>query len=408
MTHSLKSIFQDLGSDLKVDARLIQQIHKFERGFVLGTPEHVEFFGGTTMGVHKMRFRTADRETWFEEVLRMDEMLVADAVTELPTIKEEWVRASDTMNLATSYLIYLLQTDTRYNQRERKEAAIQAAQVLLYKFLGSLMAHFYPYTADEATMNATYEALSKKFALKKAGSWAVLLRERAEELVSPRSVHRRVFERFDDDEAVIRMINDTQSRMRKIVKTMTAVFYEMRAKGARIESETNVLDINGETVLLDKTSRYNAYIRYIHQILDDRNSFVKKELLKVITDMMHTVPPKVLEDTLTWMSVNHRGKEGELIDKLSSETLIYAFDLIATNRTTLGGRNGLTPLLTRLRSLYMASRMADTTLLECKDLAEEIVTKAVSIRSTSTIASVRTSIQLYLVLRAMAMQHYQR
>lgn len=403
---SLKTIFQSQ-ADLKVDARLAKAIHDFERGFVNYNEEHIAFFGGHTMGVHKMRFRATDREKWFEDVLQIDEVLVEEAVLKLPTIKAEWVRASDTMNLSCAYLIYLVRNDTRMSQHARTETSIQIAQIMLYKFLGSLMAHYYPYTADEATMNAAYESLSKKFVLKKAGSWGKLLRERAEELVSNCSVHRRVFEKFDDDEAVIRMINDTQSRLRKIVKTMTAVFYEIRAKGVKIENERSVLDIDGETVLLDKTKRYNTYIRYVHEVLDDRNSFVRKELVKVITDMMHTMPPRTFEEALSWMSDNHRSKEADRIDKLVDETLIFAFDLISTNRSTLGAKNGLVPLLTRLRALYMASRMADATLLECKELAETIVTRATTTRSSSTIASVRTGIQLYVVLRAMAMNYYQ-
>lgn len=403
---SLKSIFEEQ-VNLQVTPRLVKAIHDFERGFANYDEDHIAFFGGHTMGVHKMRFRVTDRENWFTDVMQMDDVVLDDAIEDLPTIKAEWARASDSMNLSSAYLIHFIRNSHLLTQAQRQEACVQVAQVMMYKFLGSLMAHYYPYATSEETMNAMYAALSKKYVLKRAGSWGKLLRERAEELVSVSSVHRRVFDKFDDDEAVVRMVNDTQARLRQIVKSMTEVFYEVRSRGVKIGTERNVLDIDGETVLLDKSKRYTTYIRYLHDVIGDRNSFVRQELVKVITDIMHTMPPRMFNETLAWMSSNHQTPAGKDVAKLIDETLIFAFDLMATNRATLGKQKGLSPLLTRLRSLYMASLMADKNLLECKAMAESIVVKATGSKSNSTVASVRTGIQLYVVLRSMAMNYYQ-
>lgn len=405
--NTLKSVFQTLMSDLKVDKSLLKAIHDFERGFVNYDEEHIAFFGGHTMGVHKMRFRVSDRENWFANVLQTDEMVLEEAVLALPSINSEWARASDTMNLACAWLIHYLKSDRSMPVKDREEACVQVALVMMYKFLGSLMAHYYPYTADEEVMNAMYASLSKKYALKQAGSWGVLLRQRAEELVGPTSVHRRVFEKFDSDDSVVKLVNDVQGRLRQIVKAMTEEFYRMRSTGGRISAESDVLDINGEAVLLDRSKRYSTYIRYMHGVISDRNSFIRKELVNVVTDMMHTMPPRVFEEVLVWMSKHHGTAPGKEVEILVDETLLYAFDLLSTNRSTLGGGKGLSPLLTRLRALYMASRMSDPVLLRCKELSETIVNKATRSKSSSVVASVRTGIQLYIVLRAMSMKHYQ-
>ncbi len=404
---SIKGVFENLAGDLRMDKRLAKAVSDFERGFVNYNEDHVKFFGGYTMGVNKMRFRGADRENWFENVLQIDPLVLDEAIDALPTVNSEWVRASDGMNLSCAWLAYAFLNSTILPQADRHEAAVQVIQIMLYKFMGSLMAHNFKYTADEGSMEAMYKELNYKFAIKKAGSWGVLLRERAEELLSPRSTHRRVFEKFDVDEDVIKMINDTQSRLRQIVKTMNRVFYDVRARGVKIGTSKSVLDIDGESVLLDKTKRYTSHIRYVHEVLGDRNSFIRKELVDVITDMMPTMPPRPFQETLEWMSLNHRNTKHPEVEKLVDEVLIYAFDLMASNRSTLAKQNGLGPLLTRLRALYMASRMADATLLDCKAMAEKIVVQATGSRSASTVASVRTGVQLYIVLRSMAKSYFE-
>lgn len=404
---TIQSTFASHAGHLKIDAALVKAISSFERGFVNGSEDHIAFFGGYAMGVHKMRFRGADREAWFNDVLRMNEQALEEDIAGLDSIDPEWVRASDAMNLSCVWLAHVLLRSTALPQAVRHEAAVQVMQVLLYKFMGSLMAHNFKYTADEASMTAMYAEMNYKYAIKKSGSWGRLLRERAEELVSPRSVHRKVFERFDDDEAIVRMINDTQSRLRQIVKSMNKVFYDVRARGVKIGTTKSVLDVDGESVLLDKTRRYSTYIRYLSEVLGDRKSFVRKELVDVVRDMMHTMSAKMFEDSLNWMSLHRDDPKFPQIRQLCDETLIFAFDQLSANRDRLARNQGLSPLLKQLRALYMASRMADPTLLKCKELAEEIVHQATGSRSASSIASVRTGLQLYVVLRALAMHYYQ-
>lgn len=405
--NSIREVFDTLAGDLRFDKRLAKNVFDFERAFVNYNEDHIAFFGGYSMGVYKMRFRIQDRENWFNDIMHIDPVILDESIEELPTVNSDWVRASDGMNLSCVWMAYRFLNSTQLSQAERQEAATRVIQILLYKFMGSLMSHNFPYTADEGSMDAMYRELNYKFAIKKAGSWGVLLRQRAEELVSNKSVHRRVFEKFDRDDDIIRMINDTQSRLRQIVKSMNKVFYDVRARGVKINTSKSVLDMNGETVLLDKTKKYNSYIRYIHKVLDDKNSFVRSELTSIVGDMMHTMSMRTFTDTLEWMAINHGHNKHPEIEKLVDETLIYAFDLMANNREELAGRKGISPLLARLRALYMASRMADPALLECKRMAEHIVVSATGSRSASTIASVKTGIQIYIVLRTMAMNYYQ-
>lgn len=407
---TIKSVFAAVTKDVSIDVKLARRVHNYERAFVNRNEDHVAFFGSPLQGVHPMRFRTSDREAWFNDVLEIDELTLEDGIHALKSIDPEWKRANDVMNHSCIWLLYAIQHSSKLSPSQKQEAGINTLLVLQYKFLGSMMAHFYPYPADEATMLAVYAEMSRKYALKVAGSWSNLLRSRAQEILSPRSIHHRTIREFGDDKAVIYMISDIQGRLREIVKSVNTLFYDVRSRGGKIGTEKwteGLSSIDGQEVVKDKKRKFSTHIRYLHEVIGDKNSFIRDELVKVIADAMHTMPPRLLVETLEWMSANHRVKGAEEVEELIDETLIYAFDLIASNRSLLGSRTGLTPLLVKLRSLYMASRMSDPTLLRTKELSEKIVTQAVKSKNSSVIASVRTGTQLYLVLRSLAMSYYQ-
>lgn len=405
MIETIKSVFDDVTKDAVIDAKLIQRIHEYERAFVNRNEDHIAFFGGNLMGVKPMRFRQKDRDDWFADVLQIDELTLEDGIHSLKSLDPEWKRANDVMNLSCIWAVYAILQSSKLNPQQKHAACVDVMLILQYKFLGSLMAHFFPYPADEATMQAVYAQLSYKYALKSAGSWAKLLRNRAEEIMSPKSIHHRTYQVLGDDKAVVYMVSDIQGRLREIVKKMTTVFYQVRETGAKISTEKSVMDVDGQAIVKDKTRRYSTYIRYFHTVLDDKASLVRQELVDVISDAMPTMPPRLLVETLEWMNLNHR-HTGHDVEELINETLIFAFDLISSDRELLGKRAGLTPLLVKLRSLYMASRMSDPSLLKTKALAEKIVGHSVKTKNASVIASVRTGLQLFIVLRAMAMHHY--
>jgi hypothetical protein len=408
MAQSIREVFEDVAQHVVIDAALIQRIHAFERAFVNRNEDHVAFFGSPLMGVHPMRFRPTDRQAWFNDILDINELDLIDGIQSLKSIPVEWKRANDVMNHSCIWLVFAILKNDKLSPQLKEQGCVDTLLVLLYKFLGSLMAHNFVYPADEATMLAAYARLSRKFAIKVAGSWGALLRQRAEEQMKTTSIHRRAYTTMESDAGVINMISDMQSRLRELVKSYNQVFYAVRAQGERIATERSVIDMDGTTVLQDRTRQYSSYIRYAHSLMHDKNSFIRHDLIKVVCDAMHTMSPRFFVETLEWMCLNHRVKGVTEVDTLIDETLLFAFDLIERERDTINHRAGLMPLIVRLRALYMASRMSDTNLIKTKQLSEAVVEKAIASRNPSVVASVRTGVQLYIVLRTFAMSYYQK
>lgn len=404
---TIKSVFDDAAAsfDFEVDTKLIARIREFDRSFVNRNEDHIAFFGGTLTGVHPMRFRESDREKWFEEILQLDDLLVEDGIRRLPH-NQDWVRANDVFNLSCVWLTHRIMT-SKLSPTLKEEGSQLVIQILQYKFLGSILSHYFKYPADEGTAQATLSRLSRKYLIKTSNSWHGLLSIRAKEMASSRSVHRRAFMEMKNDKDVISMVNDIQNRLKELIKAICKIFYDLHSKGIRVGSEKSVREIDGSVVLMDKTRQFSTFIRYLHEVMDDPKSFIRDELVDVVADGMHTMNPRHLVETLEWMSKNRLAPRQQFITELADETLIYAFEMITSDRDLYNTRGGLMPLIAKLRSMYMASRMSDESLLRTKELSERVVTNAIHTKNASVVASVRTGVQLYLVLRAMAMQYYQ-
>src|ERR1700744_1861201 len=303
---TLLKTFTRLSSDLEIDAKLLKRVHLYERAFCNRNSDHAQFFGGNLMGVNQISFRPTDRDAWFTDVIQMDELDLKDAIASIEDIKKDWARANDAMNHSCIWLLHAIFHSKHLTVWQKHEGMIDVLLVLQYKFITSLMNHYYPYVADRSTMEAAYASLNRRFSLKQAGSWSVLLRQRAADVITPNSIWRPVIDKFTPDMQVVNMFSDIQGRLRKIVRAMTEVFHEVRTKGGRMGRNKPVLTIDGETVRKDKPRQYTSYIRELHRVLDDPRSFIRDELVDLVCDIQHTLPRSQLKLALEWMSFNHR------------------------------------------------------------------------------------------------------
>lgn len=414
MAETITSVFERLGSGLAINKALIDRLHHFERSFANRSKDHCEFLGGNLMGVHPFRFLQADRDDWFDEVLEMDELDLQEAIAKTESYNPEWKRASDVMNLSIVWLLHVFHK-ANLPIKEKQDGMLTALLILQYKFLASLMAHNFPYVADRQTMEAAYASLSKRYSLKVAGSWYKLLEERGKEIISPSGIWKRTYESFNNDKQIIDMVEDIQGRLRKIVKALTAVFYEIRAKGGRINVSKAIFEGGGEKFIPTSTRDSSAFLRYIHEVAPDASSFVRAELVELVCDIQHTLPSNVLEECLLWISINHGVKithlpikvdDNQLVSTLLDEVVLHAVNFALGHPGLLTKRSGLGKLLQQLRAVYMASRMSDPSLLRCKELADAVVSRSATSRNSAVIASARTGIQIYIVARALTMEHY--
>lgn len=406
----LKKFFDSTFPNLVASPGLAERLLEFQVKFTTKNEEHQEFFGGNLTGVQVVRFTPSDMDRFFIDVLEIDEDEVREGLYALPVINRDHKVASDAFNNVCMYVIHLFLSDTRLDEKVRHKGARACALILLYRYLTSQLFNGFKYAADPQIAVATYASLNKKFILKQLGSWNAVLEARIQDLIAPTGLHYKELKQYMDDKKILYAITDSQGRIRDIFKNIYNKFMEIHAKGERIKSSSSTFNFEGEEFLKDKTRGLQMYTQYIMSILEDKNSFVKAEIIDLLCDpekgIVHTAPPRLVKDTLEWMSVNAKFTNQKEIKQFIELTMVHSFGYLANNRTVASRSTDIIGLIVRLRGVYMSSRSTEKDLLELRKLGEKVIKRATQTKNGSTIASTRTAIMLYIVIRAFTMQHY--
>lgn len=407
MPENIKSIFDDECKSLKIDPHFVRTIHLYQVSFVNKNREHIQFFGGHLLGVQTVKFMPADRDKWFAEILKVEESPLTGKLLQLDAVDPEHkVIGSDTMNLSAVWLTNVLSSSPHLNDKQKHEACVDVMMILQYKFLTSLLSHYFRYPADQSVAEATYASLSGRYLIKQYDNWLALFRGRAEDIISKSGIHNDTIVKMNDDDDVIDMLNDIQGRIRDMLKNIYGEFMEVHARSGGIITTSSIVEHDGAEILRDKTKNLAAYSRYINSVITDKNSFIREELVTIICKLMDTMPPRLFRETLEYMSDNYQHKNSNDIEMVLNKSLIHSFSYISDHRELVSKNTDLAQLLSRLRGVYTSSRSTDPELFDLRKTTEHLVKRATGNKNDSIVASVRTGILLYVILRAYTMRYF--
>lgn len=402
---SVKTVFDDECKHLIIDSKLINRISKYKHTFLNKNEDHIHFFGGNLIGVYIVKFVDSDRNNWFDDVLLINDGPLEERLLDLPTINSDWKVSSDTMNLSCMWLTHAIM-NSDLSPQEKIAGMLDTMSAMQYKMLTSRMNNFFKYPANKGTAEAAYAQLSYKFGIKVYGSWIAWLDARSEAIISESGIHHSTFLSLEPDKKIVNTLNDIKGRINDMLGNYIDVFKQTHLQGTKITSTSSSIEYDGESVLRDKVKNLPTYTRYINSIISDKNSFIKEELVLVIEKIMKTAPPKLVEETLTWMSNNYRRAGAGIVEEVVNETVLHSFEYLENNKSLINAKADLPDLLGKLRGIYMSSRSNDPILLLLRDNAEKMVKLATGNKNPNTISSVRSATLLYIVLRTFTMKYY--
>lgn len=401
-----KEVFDRHLSSLTMDDKFFKRINDFVQEFKYRNDDHINFFGSNLTGVYPVRFKSVDKQNWIDGILDIDEHTVRREIIQSPAIKETWIRGTDVMNLSCFYLVHRIGNNKNLPKDKQYEAAKNVLLALHFKLIGSLMAHYFKFNVDERIAQLTYAQLTKKFSIKQLGTWYRVLEARCDDILSPNSIHARTLERFNDDAAIQNMITDVQGRLKAMIKNIWAVMEQVRNSDQKMMSTTGHIELEGKMVMRDLVRKDTQFIRYLHEISPDENRFIKRELVDVIDNTMQTMPADFLIDSLN--HICRKMKKGDaIVTKLLDEVILHAIEVFNKDRFAKQNLNDMANILCRFRALYMASRAKEANMLEMRSVSEKLVAESIKSRNPTVIASVRTGVLLYILLRALTMDHYE-
>lgn len=406
MAKNIKGVFQDVSPDFIVDRKLLGRLKHTQLEFVNRNEAHIAFFGGNLFGVDKVRFLTSDRNNWFDNIIEIDDIELKMDLHALPSINSDFKVSSDVFNISCVWLCHKFMVST-LTDKEREEGMRNALLMFIYRVITSRLANdFSKFPNREDIAAATYAELSKKFSLKKYGSWGRLLTERANAVFAKNSIHYKTLNTFDNDKAILYIITDVQSRIRDIINKMWNVLKKVIDSDARMVTTLSTMETEDGLKLKDLNRELVSYNQYIETIIPLKISFIKSELIQVIGSMQHTMDIDKMTECLQEFSKRYLDKGYEEFHDFVNMVLVHCFDTIGRDKNFQRHGVALTTLLPLLRGMYTSSRSTDPMLLELRKVGDVVISKTTSLKTPAKVASVRTGLMLYLILRTFTKGHY--
>jgi hypothetical protein len=199
------------------------------------------------------------------------------------------------------------------------------------------------------------------------------------------------------------MVTDIQTRIREVVKAQTRVFHAVRENNGRIITTSTVMQLDEGIAVRDTQRTFSQYSRYILDIGGRPVDFIRSDLVEIVLSNVSSADRKVFQATLTYFCANFNDTKKPYVKELATESLLYAFDFISRNSIRL---NDLVEVLSKLKSMYVASRIRDNHILNLRNIGDRVVREAANKKESVPVAAERTALLVYIILRALTKQHY--
>jgi len=399
---TLSSVFDEAFKDVKFNNTLAKKIYYYQFGYINKSKEFMEFFGGNLIGVHIVRFTTKDEVDFFNDVIDVDYHELLKNVKKVTTINHEYKVSSDLVNLTIVYMIHRFLTSPIINDKDRDRSVYDLALLFYIRCLVIVHNAWFQYPADPKIVQVAYSRLSRKNLIKELGSWHKVMDYRAKKLVDKHGLHYKRLVEFKNDLDTVYIINDSQGRIRDILKGYYDEFITTHAEGDNIlTTSSTVVDVEGELTLKDKIGSIESYISYIKNIIVDKDSFIKTELLSIITNLNSNTSNRMLRSVLEWLCDNYTNtKYRDDINNFITKIIIHSFYLL--NQNSINNLKDYPKILVSLKNLYLSTRSVDSDLEDIRRLGEKLILASQDTKpSKSLLLSTRTSIILYITFRSL-------
>lgn len=403
MTITLAEVFDKHLSNVKFNSNLAKDIYKYQIGYINQNREYLEFFGGNLLGVQVIRFKDSDVLKLFNDILDIDYDNLSNDLKSVTDVKESYKVASDVFNLTCFYLIHKFLTSPILTDTQRKRAAYDCGLIFFYRTIAALQSYYFRYPSDPKIAQMAYANLSNKYLIKRLGSWHKVMDYRANDLIDKDAIHYKNLIKFNNDLSIVYAIEDAQGRIRDLYKNYCFEFYKVHEEGDGIGSKSGTyIDAEGNDTIKEKTKSVERYVLYAKNILTDKHSFIKDDLVKVINNINSNTSFRMIKHTLGWISDNYNdSKYHNDIDEFITLTIIFSIYLITNNMKNTNTRDYPT-ILHNIKNLYLSTRSTDPDLVKIKDIGERLIKASNKDISNSLILSTRTSIILYITLRVLS------
>ena len=159
-------------------------------------------------------------------------------------------------------------------------------------------------------------------------------------------------------------------------------------------------------MIKDRVGGVESMIDYLFNIIHDKRSFIREDLVDIVCRVMHTMQRRGFVKVLEWVSETANTKNSEDLDLFIREVIRHSYTYLMDNGLNPELGKDMPQILAKLKGMYMSSRSVDETLIRLREVGMGIITASTGKTNEQTGAAIRNGIFLYLSLRTFTRQYY--
>ena len=335
-------------------------------------------------------------------------------INDIPAIDPNFKIASDPFNIFCIWVTHLVLVST-LPDKLKYDTAMSVLRFLQYRFFTSIVNYRFRYKPNETVMQTTFESLSDKFDIKRYGTWKAVIDARAQDFLSPKSIHYKTLINGGDDKAFLYVITDIQSRMRSQINLYVEEFMRIKESGDLIGSygSTGTDKEDGQKMILSVESGLDMAISSVYQdtmsvsrLLDDRAIRLTAGLFTALRpDQIRQMMLAFSEYCVKMAKTKNDDKISTIGDEelyigghvLVQQIIQQTYRYCRNNGTNI---NSPVAILKTTKDVYSSSRISDPGIIAVKSSVGNLVLELQASRRETTLSALRVAFIMYIMLLA--------
>lgn len=377
------------------------------------------------LGVTKIQFIDTDQDNFFH-IFNINREDFRDIYQTSPSVfyikyadeedrvgKEQLAKvASDPFNGFIVYLTHLI-ANADISDNLKIQGIGNCYLILYYKFFTSVIQNSFKYPANESIMKYTIEHLSAMYTIRQdeTSTWYLLLKSKAFEIYTPSSTYFNAIRKFDDDNQIVRIITNSQTKVRKYLINIIVEYYANYESDNRIISSSTVTNIDGEKLIQSINTSYQSIIRSVVSDSTNINKYIDMNLISLTVQLNKKLKIDLVKKMFVTFSTvaaeQYKAGKSDLIEVVDGYTLYVGYrsllDAIIQKSFRMCIVDGVNmksskDILIKIKNAFTSSKIENKDIEEIKNSVSKFIEDNNVTSNYSLIPSLRISFIIYNIL----------
>lgn len=393
--------------------------HKNKHSYALNTP---------LLGIDKIQFIDSDQNTLFD-IFGVDKNLFKKAYHTSEAVfytkyddendKEGKLQlskvGSDPYNGFSIYLCHLIANST-LPEKLKEQGIGDILSLLHYKFFTSVVGRNFKYPANKDVMMYTIEHLSAMYTIRQTetSTWYLLFKNRAYNIYKPKEIHYNTIRNFDIDKDIIKVISDTQTKVRKFLRNIINEYYANYENDSKIITSNTVNNIDGKKLIQSVNSSYQSVIMNVVGDAININKFIDTNLISLVVSLNKKLKIDSTKKMFTVFSlvaaIQYKAGQSDLIETdkhgntlyIGYKALLSAIVQKSFRLCVVDGVNMTSSkdILIKIRNVFTSSKIENKDIEDIKNSVSKFIEDNNVTSNISLIPALRIAFILYIILQS--------